>query len=227
MSKDDTKDDSKKVETKKASNKKTEAKKEKSNLVEKDEIEVFVVGLVLDPSTNAPIVVLKDVNSETCLPIWIGLAEATAIASALKKVEINRPMTHDLLNTVIEDLDAKVIKILISDLKDNTFIASVELETNKDKTGKSAATKERKLIDARPSDAIALAVRTSAVIAVKEKVLEQAKVTLVSVDAEQQEELGIMDPETNKPSGDFSNIDKEKWEEILAEMDPEDFKYKM
>ena len=196
---------------------KEETKKKKSELVEKDEIEVFVVGLVLDPSTNAPIVVLKDVNSETCLPIWIGLAEATAIASALKKVEINRPMTHDLLNTVIEDLGAKAVKISISDLKDNTFIASVELKVGK----------ELKVIDARPSDAIALAVRTKAVIAVKEKVLEQAKVTLVSIDAEQQEELGIIDPVTNKPSGDFSNIEKEKWEEILAEMDPEDFKYKM
>ncbi len=212
MSKEDDKKESKpKVK------KTTKAKTENSKFIEKDEIEVFVVGLVLDPSTNAPIVVLKDVNSETCLPIWIGLAEATAIASALKKVEIDRPMTHDLLNTVIEELGAKAVKISISDLKDNTFIASVELKIGK----------EIKLIDARPSDAIALAVRTSAVIAVKEKVLEQAKVTLVSVDAEQQEELGIMDPEVNKPSGDFSNIDKEKWEEILAEMDAEDFKYKM
>ncbi len=186
-------------------------------MIEKDEIEVFVVGLVLDPSTNAPIVVLKDVNSETCLPIWIGLAEATAIASSLKKVEVNRPMTHDLLNTVVNQLGAKVTKILISELKDNTFIASIEIQLGS----------EIKQIDARPSDAIALAVRTSAVIAVKEKVLEQAKVTLVSVSPEEGEELGIIDPEITKPSGDFTNIDKEKWEEILSEMDEEDFKYKM
>ena len=193
------------------------SKETKNDLIKEDEIEVFVVGLVLDPSTNAPIVVLKDVNSETCLPIWIGLAEATAIASALKKVEINRPMTHDLLNTVIQDLGAITSKILISDLKDNTFIASVELEIGS----------EIKIIDARPSDAIALGVRTSAVIAVKQKVLEQAKVKLVSADPEEQEEFGIIDPETNKPAGDFNTIEKEKWEEILAEMDPEDFKYKM
>ena len=82
-------------------------------------------------------------------------------------------------------------------------------------------------MDARPSDAIALAVRTEAVIAIKQKVLEQAKVTLVSISSEQQEELGILDPDVNKPSGDFNNIDKEQWEEILAEMDPDDFKYKM
>ena len=209
MSKDDSKEKSKKKvskkeQSKKTDTKKTKAKQEKSNLIEKDEIEVFVVGLVLDPSTNAPIVVLKDVNSETCLPIWIGLAEATAIASALKKVEINRPMTHDLLNAVIEELDAKAVKISISDLKDNTFIASIELQVGKDKKVNELKVGELKIIDARPSDAIALAVRTNAVITIKEKVLEQAKVTLVSVDAEQQEELGIIDPETNKPSGAVS-----------------------
>ena len=175
---------------------------------EDDEVEVFVVGLVLDPSSNAPIVVLKDVQGETCLPIWIGLAEATAIASALKKVEVQRPMTHDLLSVIIEQLGAKVTKVLISDLKDNTFIASLEIVIGN----------EIKILDARPSDAIALAVRTDAKIAVKETVLKQAQVTLVSVTAPDEE---------TKAAQDFTNIDKEQWEEILAEMDPEDFKYKM
>lgn len=179
---------------------------------EREEVEVFVVGLVLDPSSNAPIVVLKDVEGETCLPIWIGLAEATAIASALKKVEINRPMTHDLLSLVIDELGGQVTKVLISDLRDNTFIASIEIVVG-DKI---------KVLDARPSDAIALAVRTDARISVKADVLKQAQVTLVSVSAPDEE-----GGEIGKTAKDFTNIDKEQWEEILAEMDPEDFKYKM
>lgn len=176
-----------------------------------DEIEVFVVGLVLDPSSNAPIVVLKDVNGETCLPIWIGLAEATAIATALKKVEINRPMTHDLLSLIIEELGAKVTRVLITDLKDNTFIASLEIVIGEN----------IKVLDARPSDAIAIAVRTDAKIYVKEEVLQKAQVTLVSVSSPD-EEIEVV-----TKAKDFTNIDKEQWEEILAEMDPEDFKYKM
>lgn len=178
---------------------------------ERLEIEVFVVGLVLDPSSNAPIVVLKDVEGETCLPIWIGLAEATAIASALKKVEVNRPMTHDLLSLVIDELGGKVTKVLISDLRDNTFIASLEIIIGE----------QSKILDARPSDAIALAVRTDAKIYVTAEVLKQAQVTLVSVSSPDDE------TQVGKEAKDFTNIDKEQWEEILAEMDPEDFKYKM
>ena len=184
-----------------------------------DEIEMFVAGLVLDPASNAPIVVLKDASGDTCLPIWIGLAEATAIASALKKVELARPMTHDLLKNTIDEMGGKVVKIVITELQENTFIANIEIVVGE----------VVRMIDSRPSDAIALAVRTSAQIMVNRSVLDQAQVTLVSAttNEEGEEEFGIVGSDSETPSTNFANIDKEKWEEILAEMDPDDFKYKM
>lgn len=183
-----------------------------------DEIEMFVAGLVLDPASNAPIVILKDVSGETCLPIWIGLAEATAIASALKQVDLARPMTHDLLCDVIEELGGRVVKILVTELQENTFIANIEIVLGD----------VVKVIDARPSDAIALAVRTNAQIVVKPEVLEQAQVTLVAVNTEDgEEEYEIAGSDEEREKKNFANIDKEKWSEILAEMDPDDFKYKM
>ncbi len=183
-----------------------------------EEIEMFVAGLVLDPASNAPIVILKDVSGETCLPIWIGLAEATAIASALKQVDLARPMTHDLLCDVIEELGGRVVKIVVTELQENTFIANIEIVLGD----------LVKVIDARPSDAIALAVRTNAQIVVKPEVLEQAQVTLVAVNTEDgEEEYEIAGSDEDREKKNFANIDKEKWSEILAEMDPDDFKYKM
>lgn len=189
--------------------------KEKDN----EEIEMFVAGLVLDPASNAPIVVLKDVDGDTCLPIWIGLAEATAIASALKKVELARPMTHDLLKNIVDELGGRVVRVVINELQENTFISNIEVVVGD----------VIKTIDARPSDAIALAVRTDAQIHVAAQVLEQAQVTLVSVNTGEdgEEEFGIAGPDGETEDTNFANIDKEKWEEILAEMDPDDFKYKM
>ncbi len=185
--------------------------------VGKKEIEMFVAGLVLDPSSNAPIVVLKDETGDICLPIWIGLAEATAIASALKNVDLARPMTHDLLKNTIDDFGGRVTKVIISELRDNTFIANIEIVV-----GETV-----RLLDARPSDAIALAVRTSAQITVVETVLEQAQVTLVPVDPDESEEFELKPEDQESDAQNFANIDKEKWEQILAEMDPDDFKYKM
>ncbi len=186
---------------------------------ESPEVEMFVAGLVLDPSSNAPIVVLKDANGDTCLPIWIGLAEATAIASALKRVQLTRPMTHDLLKNAIDELGGRVTKIVITDLQENTFIANIELVVGE----------LVKTIDARPSDAIALAVRTDAPILVAAKVLQQAQVTLVAVQSADggEEEFEIKNADGERVSTNFANIEKEKWAEILAEMDPDDFKYKM
>jgi len=186
----------------------------------KEEIEMFVAGLVLDPNTNAPIVILKDVDGETCLPIWIGLAEATAIASALKKVEVQRPMTHDLLKDVVDQLGGKVIKVVVTSLRENTFLANIEI----------AHGDSLHIIDSRPSDAIALAVRMSCPIVVAAQVLEQAQVTLVAVNPtgnEDEVEFRPVDESGEATSTNFANIEKEKWAEILAEMDPDDFKYKM
>ena len=183
-----------------------------------EEIEMFVAGLVLDPASNAPIVVLKDVSGETCLPIWIGLAEATAIASALKQVELARPMTHDLLCDVIDELGGRVVKVIVTELQENTFIANLEIVVGD----------VVRVIDARPSDAIAVAVRTNAQIMVRAEVLEQAQVTLVAVSTEDgEEEYEVAGGDEDRERKNFANIDKEKWAEILAEMDPDDFKYKM
>lgn len=184
-----------------------------------EEVEMFVAGLVLDPASNAPIVVLKDATGSTCLPIWIGLAEATAIASELKKVELTRPMTHDLLKNIIDELGGRVVKVVITNLQENTFIANIEIVMGD----------VVKVIDARPSDAIALSVRTNAPIMVASVVLQQAQVTLVPVPGGEGEEgesdLKSLEGEAARP--DFANIEKDKWAEILAEMDPDDFKYKM
>ncbi|MFN8389262.1 MAG: bifunctional nuclease family protein [Bdellovibrionota bacterium] len=186
----------------------------------REELEMFVAGLVLDPSTNAPIVILKDANSDTCLPIWIGLAEATAIASALKKVEVQRPMTHDLLKDVIDQLGGRVIKIVVTSLRENTFLANIEI----------ACGEALNIIDSRPSDAIALAVRTNCPILVSSQVLEQAQVTLVAVNPtgnEEDIEFKTVEEGGESQSTNFANIEKDKWAEILAKMDPDDFKYKM
>ena len=183
---------------------------------EKD-IEMVVAGLVLDPASNAPIVILKDPEGDRCLPIWIGLSEATAIASALKKVQLARPMTHDLMRSMIEDLGGQVVRVVVTNLQDNTFHANIEL-----KQGDALI-----VIDARPSDAIAIAVRVSAPISVSKQVLEHAQVTLVAVAPEGAEEMDIDQELLESQEQNFANIDKEKWAEILADMDPDDFKYKM
>lgn len=184
---------------------------------ENDEIEMFVAGLVLDPATNAPIVVLKDEEGGLCLPIWIGLAEATAIASALKQVELVRPMTHDLMTTFIDELGARIHRVFIRGLEENTFLADIELVIGD----------THKVIDARPSDAIALAVRTDAPVFVAADVLDRAQMTLVPVLPEDGSTAEEGTPEGESKGQNFANISEDKWEEILAEMDPDDFKYKM
>ena len=128
-------------------------------------IEMTIKGLMLDPVTNTPIVILKDKEGDRVLPIWVGLFEANAIALQIENVATPRPMTHDLLRNIITDLDGRVDRIVVSDLKENTFYAIVHLTVRG----------ERVAVDARPSDAIALALRTRAPILVDETVIENAK----------------------------------------------------
>ncbi len=128
-------------------------------------IEMTIKGLMLDPITNTPIVILKDKEGDRVLPIWVGLFEANAIALQIENVATPRPMTHDLLRNIITDLDGSVDRIVVSDLKENTFYAVVHLTVRG----------ERVAVDARPSDAIALALRTRAPILVEEIVIENAK----------------------------------------------------
>ncbi|MGH9346158.1 MAG: bifunctional nuclease family protein [Vicinamibacterales bacterium] len=159
-------------------------------------IEMTIKGLMVDPITNMPIVMLKDMQGERVLPIWVGIFEANAIALQIENIATPRPMTHDLLRNVIKDLDGTVERVVVSDLKDNTFYAVIYLTVR----GESVA------IDARPSDAIALALRTRSPILVEEAVIDNARNVDLSSDREDSKHL-------------------KKW---LEELDPEDLgKYKM
>jgi hypothetical protein len=129
------------------------------------DVEVRIRGLVMDPATSMPIVVLKDVASETVMPIWVGIFEANAIALEIEKVAAPRPMTHDLTRNLICHLNARLERVVISELKDDTFYAMLWLRQGD----------EAVFIDARPSDAIALALRADCPIFVTEQVMQTAK----------------------------------------------------
>jgi hypothetical protein len=159
------------------------------------QIEMLIKGLMVDPITNMPIIILRDKDGQKVLPIWVGVFEANAIALQIENVATPRPMTHDLLKNVIQDLEATVKKIVVSDLKENTFYALIYLQRH----GEMIA------IDARPSDAIALALRTRVPIFVEELVIDNAKT--------------IETPE---------KADSERLQKWLESLDPDDLgKYKM
>jgi len=161
---------------------------------------MVIAGLTVDPLTNSPIVILKEIGGERTLPIWIGLLEATAIASEMENVKFSRPMTHDLMKNLLDQLNTRVARIEICDLRDNTFYALVYL----------AAQDKELTMDARPSDAIALALRMQAPIFVDEEVIQKSK----AVDLGAKEEI--------------QSDDGKKWTEVLEGLDPDDFgKYKM
>lgn len=160
------------------------------------QIEMKIKGLMVDPVTNMPIVILKGDDDERVLPIWVGIFEANAIALRIEEIDTPRPMTHDLLRNLLEKLNAKVEKIVVSDLKENTYFAHIYLRINGDEH----------ILDSRPSDAIALALRAEAPIFVEQDVLEQARSAEDGDDVSESERL-------------------RRWFEGL---DPEDFsKYEM
>ncbi|MDX2042441.1 MAG: bifunctional nuclease family protein [Acidobacteriota bacterium] len=134
------------------------------------EKEVKIRGLLIDPTTNSPVVLLKDVSSEMMLPIWVGPYEANSIASEIEKLASHRPMTHDLLRNVIRQMGGEISRVVVTDLRDSTFFAVIEIVANG----------ETVLIDSRPSDAIALALRADCPIFVKESVLESSRVDGIS-----------------------------------------------
>jgi bifunctional DNase/RNase len=129
------------------------------------DIEVRIRGLMMDPSTNMPIIVLKDVASDTVMPIWVGIFEANAIAIEIEKIATSRPMTHDLTRNLIRHLNAELERVVITELKEDTFLATLWLRQGN----------EPIVIDARPSDAIALALRADCPIYVAEEVMQTAK----------------------------------------------------
>lgn len=203
-----------------------------------DEYLMEIASLVLDPTTQAPIVVLKDVKGETYLPIWIGVAEAGSIAAALRGLPSMRPLSHDLMNSMISELGGSIRRVVIHKLEDNTYFANIEL-CHADVVS---------LVDCRPSDAIALALRVAAPIVVRRQVVEEAhsKVDIeqggeensstnlgdanLSEVSEQDTEKNLLDDfvlPKDYEDRDLSLVDREKWAELLSEMNPEDFKYKM
>jgi bifunctional DNase/RNase len=164
-------------------------------------IEMKVFGLAIDPITNTPIVILKDLDEKKAIPIWIGLFEASAIATELEKISFSRPMTHDLVSQILKTLEVEISKIIINDLKNNTFFAVIHLERD----GRTMT------VDSRPSDAIALALRANATIFVDEKVIEKS-----------------MSLDFGKQTEDLRQYSKEKLKDILENLSPEEFgKYKM
>ena len=129
------------------------------------EVEMKIRGLMMDPVTNMPIVILKDVGSETVLPIWVGVYEANAIQLEIEKIATPRPLTHDLIKNVLTGLDTSVHRVVVTELKEDTFYAVIWLERD----GKIVS------IDSRPSDALALALRMDCPIYVEEEVLKTSK----------------------------------------------------
>jgi len=163
---------------------------------------VTISSLNMDPVTNSPIVILKEIEGDQTLPIWIGLLEATAIASEIEGVTFSRPMTHDLLKNILDKTDTKVKRIEICDLKDNTYYAIIHVTSK----GKALS------IDSRPSDALAIALRTRAPIFVSDDVLKKSKQIEASAE-------GVPEDKTEKGK---------KWQDVLEKLGPEDFgKYKM
>lgn len=158
-------------------------------------LEMKVEGLTLDPLTSMPIIILKDLSGNKALPIWVGIFEANAIALEIENISTPRPMTHDLLKNTIQGLKAKIVHILVNELKDNTFYAVISMVSNGTTLN----------IDSRPSDAIALALRVKAPIFVEEKVIEAAK----SIEIPDQEK---------KPAED-----KDQWKKWLENIKPQDF----
>ena len=159
------------------------------------QIEMSIKGLMVDPISNMPIVILRDKDGTRTLPIWVGMFEANAIALQIENISTPRPMTHDLLRNVIQDLEATVEKIVVCDLQDGTFYALIYLRVQG----------ELRAIDARPSDAIALALRTRAPIFVEEAVIDNAKTVDVATDTS----------------------DADRLQKYLESLDPDDLGYKM
>ena len=157
--------------------------------------EVNIASMAIDPTSNTPIIILKSVKGDQAVPIWIGLLEATSIASALRDIKFDRPMTHDLFKNFIDNLEMVVSKVEVCDLKDNTFYARIFF-ASKDKSFD---------MDARPSDAIAIALRFGAPIYVDDKIFDKSQMV----------------------EGDYEVLNKsedgKKWAEYLENLNPEDF----
>ncbi len=161
---------------------------------------VSIAGLTMDPASNTPIIILKSEEDDQAIPIWIGLLEATSIASALQDIKYERPMTHDLFKNFSDTLQISIAKVEVCDLKDNTFFARIYFVSKNDNFD----------IDARPSDAIALALRFNAPIFVEDSVLKKSKIS------------------DGEPEVVDTSAEGKKWADYLGNLSPDDFgKYKV
>jgi bifunctional DNase/RNase len=156
------------------------------------EIEVKIRALMMDPNSGTPIIILKDVQSDTMLPIWVGAYEANAIALEIEKISPPRPMTHDLLRNLIVQLGIQVERVIVTNLRDNTFYAMIEMKTSDGNTI---------MLDSRPSDAIALALRADCPIFVDMEVIKASRNTVPSEDEG-----------TDEPS-----LGEEEWPDVIGE----------
>ncbi|HEV8590454.1 MAG TPA: bifunctional nuclease family protein [Pyrinomonadaceae bacterium] len=160
------------------------------------EIEVKIRALMMDPNSGTPIIILKDVNSETMLPIWVGAYEANAIALEIEKIAPPRPMTHDLLRNLIVELGLTVERVVVTSLRDNTFFAVIELTS-----GNGDAMR----LDSRPSDAIALALRADCPIFVDLEVI-QASRNSIATEEDETDEAGVGEEEWPEVIGDAGDL---------------------
>ncbi len=156
------------------------------------EIEVKIRALMMDPNSGTPIIILKDVESDTMLPIWVGAYEANAIALEIEKIAPPRPMTHDLLRNLITQLGIQVERVVVTSLRDNTFFAVIQMRMSDG---------NRMVLDSRPSDAIALALRADCPIYVDEEVIKASKNT---VPAEEE-------------GGEDAPLSEEEWPDVIGE----------
>lgn len=170
-----------------------------------EKIKMVIHGIAMDPMTNSPIMLLKEAEGDKILPIWIGVLEATSIAAKLENIQFPRPLTHDLMKNILDYLGVRIPKIEIVDLRDNTYYAIITLDVDGNTID----------IDARPSDAVAIALRTGAEIFVHREVLEKSQTFTVSPEEGKEEMVGTTQEE------------KEKLKKILENLDPQHFKYKM
>ncbi len=163
-------------------------------------VEMKIFGLALDEHSQVPILILKDLEEKRILPIWIGAMEAMSISISLNKISMARPLTHDLMINILNTIGAKITKVCVVSLKEGTYYAEIHIEMNDTVY----------VIDSRPSDAIALAIRCNAKIFAKEELLEDLEKHLT-----QQHEVVLKDEES------------EKWTKFLEKLQEDDFKYKM
>ena len=157
------------------------------------EIEVKIRALMMDPNSGTPIIILKDVNSDTMLPIWVGAYEANAIALEIEKIAPQRPMTHDLLRNLIVEMGASVDRVVVTELRDNTFFAVIELRS---------AEGTQMMLDSRPSDAIALALRADCPIFVDMEVIRASRNTVAGVE---------------EGADEMEGAEEEEWPDVIGE----------